>query len=383
MADLGYFRIEQGMLSRAAGAKAGTSAAYQSGGRFRTVIAAAAYQAGVGLTIGADLREAWAAKGQDPVSAVVDFTAKAGVHHTDIRVPAGAPAWCANRQTLWTRVELSERRRDATLALQYTLSLSREVPIATSIRSMERFVDERLVARNLIADIAIHLYGRPLDPRVPAAAEKLANTVDLAWPVILVARVPSTPPVDGPHALELPDGRLVIYQPHAHVLATTRPLVDGALGAKDRDLSRKAFLIGSRKLWERLCNEALAEIEAVHRVSQQSKWHRHRQQQDLGAVGPNHEPLSHVPLGPAYHPVVEGRALDFGGVDVMPHQFNAIVAELEKSRRAVQNEKSVRLARAVVRIEDLEAQGICFSRETGGMVMVELNRAGFSGGYLA
>ncbi|WP_200909857.1 hypothetical protein [Azospirillum thiophilum] len=69
------------MLSRGAGAKAGASAAYQSGGRFRTVIAAAAYQAGVGLTIGADLREAWAAKGQDPVSAVADFTGKSGVHH--------------------------------------------------------------------------------------------------------------------------------------------------------------------------------------------------------------------------------------------------------------------------------------------------------------
>lgn len=138
MADLGYFRIEQCMLSRAAGAKAGASAAYQAAGRFRTVIAAAAYQAGVGLTIGADLREAWAAKGQYPVSAVADFTGKSGVHHTDIRVPAGAPAWCADRQTLWTRVELSERRRDATLTLQYTLSLSREVPIATSIRSVER-----------------------------------------------------------------------------------------------------------------------------------------------------------------------------------------------------------------------------------------------------
>lgn len=371
VADLGYFRIEQGMLSRGAGAKAGASAAYQSGERFRTVIAAAAYQAGVGLTIGADLREAWAAKGQDPVSAVADFTGKSGVHHTDIRVPAGAPAWCADRQTLWTRVELSERRRDATLALQYTLSLSREVPIATSIRSVERFVDEHLGSRNLIADIAIHLYGRPLDPRVPAAAERLANTVDPAWPVIPVARVPSTPPVDGPHALELPDGHLVVYQPHAHVLATTRPLVDGALGPKDRDLSRKALLIGSRKLWERLCNEALAETGATHRVSQRSKWHRHRQQQDLGAAGPIPEPLCQVPLGPAYHPVVEGRALNFGGVDVMPHEFNAIVAELEKSRRATPDEKSVRLARAVVRIEELEGQGVRFSRETGGMVKVE------------
>lgn len=372
VADLGYFRIEQGMLSRGAGAKAGASAAYQSGGRFRTVIAAAAYQAGVGLTIGADLREAWAAKGQDPVSAVADFTGKSGVHHTDIRVPAGAPAWCADRQTLWTRVELSERRRDATLALQYTLSLSREVPIATSIRSVERFVDEHLVARKLVADIAIHLYGRPLDPTVPAVAEKLANTVGLAWPVIPVARVPSTPPVDGPHALELPDGRLVVYQPHAHVLATTRPLVDGALGPKDRDLARKAFLIGSRKLWEQLCNEDLAQTGATHRVSQRSKWHSHRQQQDLGgAAGSIPEPLSQVPLGPAYHPVVDGRALNFGGVDVMPHQFNAIVAELEKSRRAAPDEKSVRLARAVVRIEELEAQGVRFSRETGGMVKVE------------
>ena len=371
MADLGHFRIELGFLSRRAGAKAGASAAYQSGSRFRTVIAAAAYQAGVELAIGADLQEAWAAKGQDPMSAVVDFTAKAGVHHTDIRTPAGAPAWCADRQALWCGVELSERRRDATLALQFTLALSREVPIATSIRSVERFVDERLVARKLVADVAIHLYGRPLDPKVPAAAEKLANTVDPSWPVIPVARVPSTPPVDGPHLLELPDGRLVSYQPHAHVLATTRPLVDGAFGPKDRDLSRKAFLIGSRKQWEHLCNGALAEAAASYRVSQRSKWRRHRQQQDLGVAGPIHEPLSQVPLGPAYHPVVEGRALNFGGVEVMPHQFNAIVAELEKSRRTTPDEKAVRLARAVVRIEQLEEEGVRFGREPGGILKVE------------
>lgn len=105
------------------------------------------------------------------MSAVVDFTAKAGVHHTEVRVPAGAPAWCIDRQTLWTSVELSERRGDATLALQYTLSLSREVLIATSIRSVERFVDEHLGSRN------VHRRGAAAE-RVPAAlAERALSKV--------------------------------------------------------------------------------------------------------------------------------------------------------------------------------------------------------------
>ena len=63
-----------------------------------SAVASAAYRAAERLT---DER-----LGRDP-----DFTSKAGVVHSEIMLPAGAPERLADRETLWNAVEAGEVRK--------------------------------------------------------------------------------------------------------------------------------------------------------------------------------------------------------------------------------------------------------------------------------
>ncbi|WP_167525522.1 MobA/MobL family protein [Roseomonas genomospecies 6] len=358
MDDLGFFRIEQSFVTRSPLTTAGGAAAYQSGERFRCVLAAAAYQAGSCEAIDPAVRAMVTKQGLSlGPDTVFDYSGKRGVYASEIRHPSDAPAWCRQRSTLWGRVEAAERRRDAALALRYEAALSRTVPIDLSVRHLNGFVDRHLVARGLVVDTAIHLYGKPLDPRIPEAADQLARTIDPAWPILPVARVPNRPPVNGPHVLELPDGRLLVYQPHAHILASTRPLDGDGFGKKDRALWKRSFLIAARQGWEEACNAALHESGSALRVSQKSKW---RRQRESGTAAADDRLLCQVPLGPAYHAVMGGRAAA-RGEHVMAHDWNAIVGELAQSRRLTPETQAARLAVALARIIQLEQKGVRFS----------------------
>ncbi|WP_391349250.1 MobA/MobL family protein [Azospirillum sp. A23] len=369
MDEFGFYRIEQGFVTRSPLTSAAGAAAYQAGDRFRSVLAAAAYQAGSREAADEEVRTTLAARGlASGPDVVFDYTAKGGVYACEIRTPPNAPDWCRERQRLWSRVETTERRRDAALALRYEIALSRGVPIDLSIRHLRGFVDAHLVARGLVADVAIHLYGRPLDPRYPHAADQLAHTIDPAWPIMPVTRVPNRAPVDGPHVLELPDGRLVIYQPHAHVLATTRPLQEGGFGAKDRALWKTPFLLAARQGWERACNASLQEAGLSLRVSQKSKWRRRKE----GAVsGADDRLLSQVPLGPGYHAVMNGRAVE-AGETLKPHAWNRVVAEFEKAQRLAPEGQARRLAAALARISQLERDGVRFAVGPGRTLRIDV-----------
>ena len=51
-----------------------------------------------------------------------DFRAKAGVVHSEILLPEGAPERWRDRETLWNEVEARERRHDAQLAREVEIS---------------------------------------------------------------------------------------------------------------------------------------------------------------------------------------------------------------------------------------------------------------------
>src|ERR1700722_8750126 len=54
---------------------------------------------------------------------IEDYSRKADVIETAILAPANAPEWCADRGSLWNRVEARERRRDAQLAQEFEINL--------------------------------------------------------------------------------------------------------------------------------------------------------------------------------------------------------------------------------------------------------------------
>ena len=56
-----------------------------------------------------------------------DFSNKAGVVHSEILAPEGAPERLNDRTTLWNEVEAGEVRKDAQLAREVEFSIPREM----------------------------------------------------------------------------------------------------------------------------------------------------------------------------------------------------------------------------------------------------------------
>ncbi|HUB72923.1 MAG TPA: Ti-type conjugative transfer relaxase TraA, partial [Solirubrobacteraceae bacterium] len=153
-----------------------------------------------------------------------DFTSKAGVIHSEILLPEGAPARLADRATLWNEVEATEKRKDAQLAREIEIALPRELTKAQAIGLAQDFVREQFVARGMVADLNVH-WGRT------ASGED---------------------------------------QPHAHVMLTMREVGPDGFGKKVRDWNRTELLVGWRARWAELANERLAELGHDIRVDHRS-----------------------------------------------------------------------------------------------------------------
>lgn len=202
----------------------------------RSVVAAAAYRAGAKLH---DAR----------YETVHDYTRRDGLEHAEIIAPDNAPAWVYDRETLWNRVEASEKRKDAQLARELRVMIPREIPAAERINLMRDYVTRTFVARGMVADVAWH--------------NKVAS-----------------------------DGR---EQPHVHILLTMRPLDGDGFGKKSRhDYVRdpegrvhddgKPVLVMSneeswncpayfercREAWETTANAALARAGTEERIDRRS-----------------------------------------------------------------------------------------------------------------
>ena len=141
-----------------------------------------------------------------------DYRAKAGVVHSAVLLPDGAPARLLDRSTLWNEVEATERRKDAQLARDIELSLPRELSQAAAIQLAHDFVAEQFVARGMIADLNVH-WGRTKEGE---------------------------------------------DQPHVHVMLTMRSVGPDGFGPKVRDWNASSLLVDWRERWATLANERLS-----------------------------------------------------------------------------------------------------------------------------
>ena len=266
---LALYRLEARMIGRSGGHLAGAAAAYRTAGRVTSVLSVAAYRAATRLEAGA---------GED--RRVYDYRQKRGVAHTEIMAPAGAPDWARDRQALWDTVERVERRKDAQLARELLVTLPRDVPYTAALAGLRAWVRDEAVAHGMVADIGVHAYGTALDPRKPEQAKRIAEVMQPDWPVYDLPRghrLPRAVP-EHPHAWRLEDGRLLLYQPHAHVLLTTRTVGPEGFGKKAREWGAKAQLYQWRHSWEAVCNKLLADHGRRERVTAKAKWKREAEQ---------------------------------------------------------------------------------------------------------
>ncbi|MEG3122342.1 Ti-type conjugative transfer relaxase TraA [Sphingomonas sp. GB1N7] len=153
-----------------------------------------------------------------------NFSNKAGVVHSEVMLPDGAPEHLADRETLWNEVEAIEKRIDAQLAREIEFAIPRELSQADGIALARDFVRDEFVSRGMIADFNVH------------------------WDV----------GVDG------------LAKPHAHVMLTTREVDEEGFGPKNRDWNRTDLLETLREHWAGHVNMRLAELDIDARVDHRS-----------------------------------------------------------------------------------------------------------------
>jgi Ti-type conjugative transfer relaxase TraA len=158
-----------------------------------------------------------------------DFTNKAGVVHSEILLPDGAPDVWQSREQLWNDVEAAELRKDAQLAREIEFAIPREMNKEQGIELAHDFVSREFVARGMVADLNVH------------------------WDI----------GADG------------LAKPHAHVMLTMREVAtdesgDVGFGAKVREWNRTELLTGWREAWSAHVNERLATLDIDARVDHRS-----------------------------------------------------------------------------------------------------------------
>ncbi|MGB3470321.1 MAG: Ti-type conjugative transfer relaxase TraA [Erythrobacter sp.] len=177
----------------------------------RSAVAAAAYRAGERLH-------------DERIDRAHDFTNKAGVLHSEVMLPKGAPEAFADRTTLWNAVEAAEKRKDAQLAREIEFALPCELSKKDNIKLAREFVKAEFVEKGMIADLNVH------------------------WDIG-------------------EDGKA---KPHSHVMLTMREVTKDGFGVKVRDWNKTALIEQWRERWADHVNRALAERDIDARIDHRS-----------------------------------------------------------------------------------------------------------------
>lgn len=228
---MAMYRLSASVLSRSQG---------------RSSVAAAAYRAGEKLANARDGMEH-------------DYSKRVGVVSSEILLPAGAPAYLADRETLWNTVEAAEKRKDAQVAREVQLALPHELGAHQRAELVRGFVQAQFVDRGMVADVAIHAPGVKGDTR----------------------------------------------NHHAHVLLTTRAVSPDGFEGKNREWNAKDLLASWRSEWADEVNAALERYDIVERVD-----HRSLEDQREAALEASREALDAGEVERASEHTVEAEALD-------------------------------------------------------------------------
>ncbi|EPR18035.1 conjugal transfer protein TrbA [Sphingobium indicum IP26] len=206
----------------------------------RSAVSAAAYRAGERLH-------------DERLDRDHDFRARAGVEHSEIMLPDGAPERFSDRETLWNEVEAVEKRKDAQLTREVEFAIPREMSKAEGIELAHDFVQAEFVDRGMIADLNVHR--------------------DV-----------------GPDGME---------KPHAHVMLTMREVGPDGFGQKVREWNEHGNVELWRERWADHANTRLAELDIDARIDHRS----------LADQGIDLEPQSKIG-GPAHRMDAQGLEAD-------------------------------------------------------------------------
>ncbi len=154
-----------------------------------------------------------------------------------IQAPGHAPSWVWDRQSLWNRVEASERRCDSQVAREINVALPVELDRERQDELVRGYVAEQFTSRGMVADVAIHRGDEG--------------------------------------------------NPHAHVMLTMRPLDGDRFGAKEREWNSTETLQGWRESWSVHANRELERQGREERIDHRSHEARGIEREPTVHEGPN------------------------------------------------------------------------------------------------
>ena len=228
-----------------------------SRGKGQSAIASAAYRAGAKLEC-------------TYYGEVSDYTRKGGVVLAEIHLPQQAPERFKDRETLWNEVEWIEGNKKAQLAHSFDIALMNEFSMEENIELARRFVEEQLVARGMIADLAIH------DPK--KAKDKIPNPhMHIMVPIRPLQEDGTWGQKQKKIPVLTPDGQPVLNQKGQPVFRAVHTT----------DWSRKETLEELRSVWARMCNELYEKKGLTERVDARSYEERGIDKIPMVHEGPN------------------------------------------------------------------------------------------------
>ena len=124
---MAIYHFSAKVISRAAGSSAVASGAYRSASRLH----------------------------DERIDRHHDFSNKAGVVHSEVMLPDGAPEHLSDRERLWNEVEANEKRIDAQLAREIEFAIPRELDQVEGIRLRGDVAQAEVVDRGMIADLNV------------------------------------------------------------------------------------------------------------------------------------------------------------------------------------------------------------------------------------
>ncbi|ACB54630.1 unknown (plasmid) [Crocosphaera subtropica ATCC 51142] len=158
-----------------------------------------------------------------------NYTRKKGVYATEILTPHNAPNWMADRSQLWNAAELFEKRSNSRTAREFDIALPTELTHPQKQELVRNFAQDNFVDKGLVADLAFH--------------------------------------------------EINTHNPHVHIMITTRIVDENGLGAKDRSLDKKDFLLKLRESWATYTNDALESIGSSEKID-----HRSLKEQNISRI---------------------------------------------------------------------------------------------------
>ena len=182
---------------------------------------------------------------------------KADLREALILAPEDAPDWAHDRATCWNNAEAAETRKDGRLARDIQLGLAWELPEALQREAVLAWVKRELVDKGLVADIAFHRYGKRLTEHSDEGRTTIREWAKL-YPFMEATDCAT---LNAPHVkIERSQAGQVlgykIYQPHAHVLISTRTLsADGFARTKERWIDKAETAMNWRYDWPKFHNK--------------------------------------------------------------------------------------------------------------------------------